>query len=82
MMVFTWEFTLGHLQVAFDYYKIMILSLIGMACSLLMNRDPWTGSWPKKVIEPRSSPTGGIWDKELDGYCVTDNLSLTASSSE
>ena len=63
MMVFTWEFASGHLQVAFDYYKIMILSTLGMACSLLMNRDPWTGSWSKKVIEPQSSPTGGIWDR-------------------
>jgi hypothetical protein len=74
MIVFTWEFSSEHMQVAFDYYKIMILSTIGMACCLLMNGDPRTGSWSKKVIEPQSSATGGIWDKELDAYCVTDNL--------
>jgi hypothetical protein len=80
MMVFTWEFASGHLQVEFDYYKIMILSTIGMACSLLMNGDPWTGSWSKKVIEPQSSATCGIWDKELEGYCVTDNLLIASGA--
>ena len=67
MAVFSWSFASGQLSEAFDYYKVMAFNMLCMACCILLNGGPRAGSRSKKVSGPLCSPTGGTWDKELDG---------------